>query len=119
MECAWATIFLRLADKLSSLTKLAEIRRGENVVAAEVAKGWYAGRLVWGGGKNFNYGNGLGLLAQLEITYSTGDMVVVESYDTWQSLASAIVSSEFYDGEGHDTWEEIAVWSTLNYESSF
>jgi len=68
--------------------------------------------------ENFNYGDDLGLLAQLEITYNTGDMVVVESDDTWQSLPSAIVSSEFYDGKVYDTWEEIADWSTLNYESS-
>jgi alpha-L-rhamnosidase len=90
----------------------------ENVLAIEVAEGWYAGRLRWEGGKRFHYGDDLGILAQLEITYNTGDVVFVKSDDTWRSLPSATMSSEFYDGEIYDQREEITDWNTSDYDVS-
>jgi alpha-L-rhamnosidase len=45
---------------------------GKNVICVEVAEGWYAGRLGFGGGRRFIYGDELGILVQLEISDSHG-----------------------------------------------
>lgn len=44
-------------------------------------------------------------------------MVVINSDETWQSLPSAVISSEFYDGEVYDDREETGEWSTSKYDT--
>ncbi|OBT72099.1 hypothetical protein VF21_09173 [Pseudogymnoascus sp. 05NY08] len=111
----WTSYLHRLNYQIFDVT--AQILTGENVLAVEVAEGWYAGRLGWGGGKRFIYGDDLGVLAQLEITSNTGHVMFVKSDKTWQSLPSAITCSEFYDGEVYDNREETVDWNTLSYDT--
>lgn len=45
--------------------------------------------------KSFIYGDDLGLLAQLEITYTTRNAAFVKSDETWQSLPSRLRAASF------------------------
>ncbi|OAA59730.1 alpha-l-rhamnosidase [Niveomyces insectorum RCEF 264] len=78
-----------------------------NVLAVEVAEGWYAGRLGIRGGLRYIYGKEIGLLAQLEIGGGPGSPeFTLVSDKSWSCSPSAILRSEIYDGEVYDAREE-------------
>ncbi|KAK9243599.1 bacterial alpha-L-rhamnosidase-domain-containing protein [Lipomyces tetrasporus] len=72
-----------------------------NVLAVEVAEGWYAGRLGFNGGRRNFYGSEIGLLAQLEVGRENDEPFTIV----------AIVRSEIYDGELYDAQEECPGWN--------
>ncbi|PLB55755.1 hypothetical protein P170DRAFT_461545 [Aspergillus steynii IBT 23096] len=74
----------------------------ESTISLEVAEGWYAGRLGFGGGRRFIYGDEVGVLAQLEVTFGSGEMWTLGTDGEWKCRPSAIVKSEIYDGEVFD-----------------
>ncbi|KAJ5612079.1 hypothetical protein N7510_005273 [Penicillium lagena] len=81
-----------------------------NVLGVEVGEGWFAGRLGMDQKRCF-YGDQLGVLAQLEVTFESGQSVLVVSDNTWKSHPSATVRSEIYDGEDYDSREEQWGWN--------
>lgn len=85
---------------------------GPNVLAIEVAEGWYATRLGFKGGRRKLYGDRLAALAQLEVHFDSDAQSFSLSTDcTWTCQPSAIVKSEFYDGELYDAREEDTNWN--------
>ena len=94
-----------------------QIARGENVVGAIVADGWYAsytviaGRYAWGTAPRC-------LLAQLEITYVDGSSEVIGSGKGWRIDAAPVMSAEIYDGEYYDARREQAGWSMPGFNDS-
>ncbi|KAK9424140.1 putative alpha-L-rhamnosidase [Seiridium unicorne] len=93
---------------------------GENMLAIEVAEGWYAGRVVWGEGFTCFYGEEIGALAQLEIDSgeSSGSQVAIQTDDTWEWRESPILSSGIYDGEVYDLREEEEGWNVASSQST-
>lgn len=83
-----------------------------NVIAVEVAEGWYAGRLGFCGGRSHIYGREVGPMVQLEMGLpgSAGACTVVTDA-SWSYRNSAIVSSGIYDGETYDMREEDDNWA--------
>ena len=65
----WSTYDQRLRYETHDVTAI--VSPGENAIGAVVADGWWRGHLSWEMMRNV-YGDRLGLLAQLEITYSDG-----------------------------------------------
>ena len=65
----WTSYNKRLQDQTYDVTKL--LRRGANAIGVTLGNGWYRGSLAWEGNRNL-YGDRLGLLAQVEVTYSNG-----------------------------------------------
>ncbi|XXH05680.1 hypothetical protein Hte_012115 [Hypoxylon texense] len=111
MAPGWTSYKHRLNYHVHDVTAL--LRPNEqNVIAIEVAEGWYAGTLGFRGGTRFLYGDKLAVLAQLEV-YSD-DMsfssVLVPNKD-WQCRGSPIQSSEIYDGEIYDARLEDEQWN--------
>ncbi|KAI9744892.1 MAG: hypothetical protein M1818_001817 [Claussenomyces sp. TS43310] len=90
----------------------------KNVLAMEVSEGWYAGRLSFGGGQRYVYGDALAAVAQLEITLKTGDVVTLNTDDAWKCHASARLTSEIYDGEVYDMREEQYGWNAPGFDQS-
>jgi alpha-L-rhamnosidase len=84
-----------------------------NVLAVEVAEGWYAGRLGFRPGKRFLYGKELGLYAQLEI--HVGDDIATPwtlvTDGSWLSTESPLLKAEIYDGETYDMNQELTNWN--------
>ncbi|KAF5563775.1 alpha-rhamnosidase [Fusarium phyllophilum] len=95
----WTSYNHRLIYRIYDVSSLL-LPGQKNIISAEVAEGWYAGRLGFKGGKRFRYGDELGLFAQLEIQDAAGkvswDLV---TDDTWSCTTSPIRTSEIYDGE--------------------
>lgn len=90
----------------------------QNVLAVEVAEGWYAGRLTWVEGVRNVYGNQLGVLAQLEVQKPDGTVIQeVISDDSWSTHSSSLVTSELYDGEVYDMRDEpVDEWKGASFD---
>ncbi len=48
------------------------IKEGKNAISAVLAEGWYKGRIGFEGGKRDIWGNRLGFISQLELSYADG-----------------------------------------------
>ena len=89
-------VFYQTYDVTSLLAK------GENVIGAYLAPGWYSTPLEWVGQGN-NYGaTPAALKAQLKITYSDGSAQWISTDSTWKADISPILSAEIYNGETYD-----------------
>jgi alpha-L-rhamnosidase len=89
---------------------------GENVLGVILADGWYAGRISIPGG-SAQFGSRLGLLAQLEITYTDGSKQVMGTDDSFISSISHYVYSDIFIGEKQDKTIEKIDWDRPGYQS--
>jgi alpha-L-rhamnosidase len=90
------------------------LRRGENVVAAQVGEGWYAGRLMAVG--RFAYGTQPRFLLQLEIESDDGARQVIVSDGTWRgTVEGPITAAGIYDGETYDARKEWPGWDAPGF----
>ena len=91
------------------------LTKGNNVLAAYVASGWWQGRIAHG-----EYGNpDLGFIAKLVVNYTDGTSeTVVTDPKTWKySVDGAIRQSDIYDGEVYDVRKESA-WTSPGFDDS-
>lgn len=72
-----------------------------SVLGISLGNGWYRGRLTWTGGRAL-YGNRLGAIAQLEITFEDRHRQVIVTDETWSAGPSAVRSNDLYDGQAVD-----------------
>ncbi len=87
-----------------------------NAIGAILGDGWFRGYLGWDG-KRAIYGDQLGLLAQLEITYTDGSRHTIVTDTTWQTSFGPIVSSDIYNGETYDGRATIDGWSSAEFDA--
>ena len=71
------------------------------VLGFALGNGWFRGRLGWSGGRGY-YGDELGVLAQLEITYADGHVQRIVTDTAWTAGPSAVTANDLYDGQGVD-----------------
>jgi alpha-L-rhamnosidase len=86
--------------------------RGQNVMAAYLAAGWYSTPLMW-----FRQGNNYGgtepaLRAQLRVEHADGSVEWIVTDDSWKAQSSGILSSEIYDGETYDARKSLPGWTS-------
>lgn len=84
------------------------LKAGSNALGALIANGWYSGHIGNGGFQFF--GKEPAFLAQLEVTYTDGNVERIVTDDTWKSHDSPIVSADFMLGEDYDSRLEIDGW---------
>jgi alpha-L-rhamnosidase len=111
----WTSYKYHLNYQTFDVTDL--LKKGENAIGAEVAEGWWAGRLAWEERWRYIYGDTLGLLAQLEIETEDGAKVVVCSDGSWKTSSGPRVGAEIYNGETYDSTQELAGWSSADFEA--
>ncbi|KAI1448608.1 bacterial alpha-L-rhamnosidase-domain-containing protein [Annulohypoxylon stygium] len=111
MAPGWTSYKHRLNYRVHDVTSFINPNE-KNVIAIEVAEGWYAGTLGFRGGTRFLYGDKLAALAQLEIhdEDSSASSLVV-SDESWRCTGSPIQLSEIYDGELYDARLEDREWN--------
>jgi alpha-L-rhamnosidase len=75
----WTSYQYELPYQTYDVTSL--LKPGNNVIGAYVGEGWYVGRFGFNGGVRNIWGDTIGLIAQLEITYSDGqsDTIATDS----------------------------------------
>jgi len=109
----WTSYKTRLQYQIYDVANL--LVAGNNATGAIIGDGWYRGHLD----KYHNvYGKDLGLLYQLEVTYTDGTKTTINSGSNWKTADGAIRSSSFYNGEVYDTRLEKAGWNSNNYNDS-
>ncbi|KAJ5765734.1 hypothetical protein N7520_005293 [Penicillium odoratum] len=119
MAPGWTSYHHRLNYEVFDVASLLRVNE-ENVIAVELAEGWYATRLGFLGGQRFIYGDEIALISQLEIISDELKISVV-SDASWRCHSSALITSEIYDGEVYDAREEQQGWNSLafNQEASW
>ena len=93
-----------------------QIDDGDNAFGAEIADGWYAGRVAMFG--DSIYGSDTSLIAQLRITYTDGSEQVVATDDSWRTTNGPTTSADLLDGEAYDAGRaaELGAWSEPGYD---
>ena len=109
----WTDYRKRVRYQAYEVTTL--LKRGQNVMAAILANGWYSGRI--GGGNQF-LGRVPAFLAQLEVTYADGRGERIVTDASWKTHPSPILSSDFYGGEDYDARLEIKGWDEAAWDDS-
>ncbi|MDE3722922.1 glycoside hydrolase family 78 protein [Nocardiopsis sp. N85] len=112
----WTAYPSRLRYRTHDVTRL--LRRGENVLGAHLADGWYRGRLGFHGGRRDIYGDRTGLLAQLEVECEDGSIVRAGTGTDWRCAPSPVLTSSLYDGERHDARLEPRGWSEPGFDDT-
>ncbi len=102
------------------------VRKGENVLGAVVADGWYAGYvgygLLVGYGPNrcgrYMYGKTPALLVQLEIEYADGTKETIVTDSTWKVTTGPIQEADMLMGEAYDARLEMPGWAASEFDDS-
>jgi alpha-L-rhamnosidase len=109
----WTSYHHQLQYQTYDVTGL--VRKGDNVLGATLGDGWYRGFMGFGGRRN-NYGDRLGLLLQLHITYADGREEIVGSDPGWRATRGPIRMSDIYMGETYDARQEQPGWAEAGYD---
>jgi alpha-L-rhamnosidase len=112
----WTSYHHRLRYQTYDVARL--LREGDNVLGAQLADGWFRGRLTFAKGKRNVYGDKLGLLAQLMIVLDDGRTVVIGTDGSWRSSTGPVTSADLYEGEHYDARLEQPGWSVPGFDDS-
>ena len=114
MTPGWTSYKKRLQYQAYDVTAM--LCRGENVVSAVVAPGWYTGM---GGYRRGKYGNDVALMMQINIEYTNGEKVVLVTDESWAmsatAKASGVIYNDIYNGESIDARMIDESWTTTAY----
>ena len=108
----WTSYNKRLQYQVYDVTS--QLKKGENAIAVTLGSGWYRCYLTWYVKKNL-YGKTVGLLLQLEVTYTDGSKEIIVSDGSWKTSTGSIRSSEIYFGETIDANKEKEGWRLPMY----
>ena len=109
----WTSYNKRLQYQTYDVTSL--LKSGANAVGVQLGNGWYRGDLAWEGRRNI-YGEHLGLLVQIQVTYQDGRQEVVASDGQWKASTGPLLMSEIYHGETYDARLEKPGWTSPGYD---
>jgi len=108
----WTSFDTRLQYQTYDVTDL--LTRGENAVGISLGDGWYKGTLAWDGNRNI-WGDRLGAIAQIEVTYKNGRRQMMATGDAWKASTGPILRSGIYEGEIYDARLEKPGWTRPGY----
>jgi alpha-L-rhamnosidase len=112
----WTSYYKRLQYQAFDITPL--LQQGANVVGAMLADGWYRSALAWENNWG-TWGKKLGLLCQLQITFTDGSEQTIISDNSWKGTQDGPVTRDgIYDGESYDARKEIKGWSNPGFDDS-
>ncbi|KAM0329115.1 hypothetical protein ACHAQA_004410 [Verticillium albo-atrum] len=97
------------------------MQEGGNAIGVTVAEGWYAGRFFDFDKFQRNiWGDRIGLLALLTVTFGNGTTVEIPSDDSWRAGFGPLTAAEIYDGEHYDSRLEADIdgWSEGGFDDS-
>jgi alpha-L-rhamnosidase len=94
-----------------------QLQKGRNAVAVILGDGWYRGNIAFNGQRD-TYGDKLGLLLQIQISYADGSNQVVASDSSWKASTGPILMSDIYNGENYDARLEKQGWNNPGYDEA-
>ena len=103
-----------------------QVKAGDNVIAAELADGWYSGYLGYGllvgYGPNkcgrYIYGSTPALLVQLEVTYDDGTTETIVTDTSWKTATGPVTGTDMLMGEDYDARLELGAWDSPGYDDA-
>lgn len=112
----WTDYRKRIQYQTYDVTELLE--PGSNAVGAQLADGWYSGRIAMFGDEI--YGSKNAFIAELRIEYGDGSTHTVATDETWRTTPGPIKSADILDGERYDARraQELGAWSESPYDDS-
>jgi alpha-L-rhamnosidase len=113
----WTDYSRRILYQTYDVTGL--LAEGENVLAAVLAHGWYAGFVGFDAKRaGAHYGTVPELLAQLVIAHPDGTREWIATDEWWESSAGAIRHADLLMGERHDLALEPHGWDLPGFNAS-
>jgi alpha-L-rhamnosidase len=110
----WTDYRKRLEYQVHDVTDL--LVAGDNVLAASLADGWWAGEIAWFG--RAIYGERPALLAQLEVELADGSRHVVATDATWEGRPGPALVADLIAGERVDARLEPPGWDAAGADGS-
>jgi alpha-L-rhamnosidase len=111
----WTSYKKRLQYQTYDVTSML---KGQNAIGVVLADGWYRGNIGFSKQHDY-YGDKLGLLLQLQITYADGTTEAILSDNSWKATSNGpIVESDIYNGELYDARMELTGWDQSGYNGS-
>ncbi|EWH10488.1 alpha-L-rhamnosidase [Catenovulum agarivorans DS-2] len=115
MTPGWTPYAKRIETLTYDVTDL--LSQGENVLAANLAGGWYAGRVFKFTDKEHKVTPEF--LAQLEIIDENGLRQVITTDNSWRvTQQGPIRFSSIYDGELYDQNKQMSSWAQVQFDDS-
>ena len=111
----WTSYHKRLQYQVYDVT--GELQGGENIVGAILADGWWRGEVGPQAIRNA-WGNTLGLLLQLMVTYEDGTVQTVASDDSWRWTTGPYLEADMMEGEIYDARLEMPGWNRPGYDAA-
>ena len=108
----WTSYNKRLQYQTYDVTPL--LKKGQNAIGVTLGNGWYRGNLAWGDKRNI-YGNRLGLLMQIVVTYRGGRQEMIATDAAWKASTGPVLMSEIYHGETYDARLEKSGWTSAGF----
>jgi len=109
----WTSYKKRLQYQTYDVTSML---KGQNAIGVVLADGWYRGNIGFSKQSDY-YGNKLGLLLQLQITFTDGTSETICSDNSWKVTANGpIIESDIYNGELYDARLELTGWDQTGYD---
>ncbi len=110
----WTDYRQRVQYQRHDVTAL--VQSGANVLGAELAPGWFAGKIGW---FNINkYGKTLAFAAELHLEFSDGSQQIVATDGSWKTSAGPLTASDIMDGDQYDARLEKTGWDAPGYDDS-
>ncbi|MEV6756698.1 glycoside hydrolase family 78 protein [Streptomyces sp. NPDC051214] len=91
---------------------------GANAWGGHLADGWYRGLLGFNGGRRDLYGPDTGLLAELRIEYTDGNVQTITTDAGWRAAAGPVTAAGLYEGETYDARRELRGWSEPGFDDT-
>ncbi len=110
----WTDYNARIQYQTHDVT--AAVVEGENVLAAELGTGWFAGHIGWQS-LSRHYGPAPQLLMQLHLEYEDGTSEVIGTSGDWKGSTGPARYSDFLMGEYYDARLE-RDWTTVGFDDS-
>ena len=111
----WSSYPHRLRYDIHDVSAM--IHAGTNAIGVEIADGWWRGHLGMDSHRN-EYGDRLGLLAQLEVTFEDDEIRTIASGPTWTASTGAIRAADLYNGETLDARSTQHGWTTVGFDAA-
>jgi alpha-L-rhamnosidase len=111
----WTSYRKRLQYQTYDVTRM--LRPGSNAIGAMLGDGWYRGNIGFERQRNY-YGRTLGLLLQLNVTYTDGSTETIASDGAWKASTGPVRASDIYNGETYDARMELPGWSTSTFDDA-
>ena len=95
------------------------LKRGRNVIGAQLGAGWYTDFTGYATSWQDAYGATCSLLAKIVLTYADGRQEVIVSDDSWKAFnGGPILSDSFQNGEDYDARREVPGWSSARFDDA-